>query len=350
MNQARSRRFRATLRDTWVLVREFREPLILFVITLLVGGWSFRLLSEYAGQPYMSLVEAVYDVLTMIFFQPVLDFPEQWYLQIYFFLMPALGLVILGRGVADFVVLLFNRSLRQAEWEAAVASTLSNHIIVCGLGHLGLRVVRELVGLQEDVVVIEANADSPRFTEVQRYGYPIIVGDGRDPEILRKAGLDRAEAMIVCTNNDLVNIQIAMRVREINPDIRLVMRMFDDEFAREMTERFRFSAVMSASALAAPAFAGAATGTEVLQTFQVDDTVLALSRLVVCPRSRLDGVTVGDVEDAFDLSIIVWQSGEIADDHPPHEARLQAGDILTVLATVPVLSDLSRWNRVNRQG
>jgi voltage-gated potassium channel len=261
--------------------------------------------------------------------------------------MPLLGLVILGHGVADFTVMLFNRSLRQEEWEAAVASTFNDHIIVCGLGNVGIRVVRELNAAGEDVVIIEKREGHPNFDEARNYGYPVLVGDARDDELLHRSGLERAEAFIVCTNDDLMNIQIAIRVRQINPDVRLVMRMFDDAFAREMTERFHFSAVLSASALAAPAFAGAATGTEILQTFQIGEMTMSLSRLNVCPKSRLDGATIGDVEEEFDLSIVVWQSGNEADDHPPHDVRLKANDTLTVLATAAELAKLSRWNRKN---
>jgi voltage-gated potassium channel len=347
VNRTGLRHLRAVLRDTWVLVREFRSPLALFVVTLLVGGWSFGALWRWAGHAPMLLVEAIYDVLMMIFFQPSITFPQEWYLQIYFFLMPVLGLVILGRGVADFTVMLFNRSLRQEEWEAAVASTFKNHIIVCGLGNVGIRVVRELTAAGEDVVIIEKRKENPNFDEARSYGYPVLVGDARDDDLLHQAGLKRAESFIVCTNDDLMNIQIAIRVRQINPEVRLVMRMFDDVFAREMTERFHFSAVLSASALAAPAFAGAATGTEILQTFQIGEMRMSLSRLVVCPKSRLDGATIGEVEEEFDLSIVVWQSGDVADDHPPGDVRLKADDTLTVLATTVGLAKLSRWNRKN---
>ena len=74
---------------------------------------------------------------------------------------------------------------------------------------------------------------------------------------------------------------------------------------------------------------------------------MSLSRLVVCPNSQLDGASIGEVEEAFDLSIVVWQSGDEADDHPPYYIRLKANDTLTVMATTAELAKLSRWNRKN---
>lgn len=340
------RHWRASARDTWVLLREFRTPLLLFLLTLFLGAWSFRILWNRSQPEMLSISEALYDVLTMIFFQSAVEFPSVWYLDIYFFIMPALGLVLLALGAADFVTLLFNRSSRQAKWEEAVASTISDHIIVCGLGRLGLRVVRELVGLDEDMVGIEYKENSPSFPEIRSYDVPILVGDARSAEILDKAGLMRAKAIIICTNDDLMNLQIAARIRERNKGIRIIMRMFDDEFARGMADRFDISAVLSASQLAAPAFAGAAIGAEIIQTFKVDDSVLVMGRVQVQPGSRLVGAVVSSVEHELDLSIILLQSGGAVDIHPQPEAILQPGDVIAVVADLPVIKQLaSQWNR-----
>jgi voltage-gated potassium channel len=345
--RSRWRRFRAAWRDTWVLLREFRGALLFFLTILAAGAISFMVLWNGSQTRSMGFFEAFYDVLTMTFFQPILDFPEQWYLDVYFFIMPVLGMIALARGVADFVALLFNRHLRQTQWEEAVASTFNNHIIIIGLGHLGLRVVRELILLDEDIVVIEAKADSPRFDELRPFDIPIIVGDGRNAEMLNKAGLERASALIICTNDDLMNLQIASRVREINTDIRLVMRMFDDQFARSMADRFGISAVMSASALAAPAFAGSAAGTEIVQTFTVEDNTLVMGRIEVQPGSRLDGMTVCDIEQLLDLSIIIHHSPNGIDIHPAPEVCLRAGDVVTVITSPLQIKQLaSHWNRL----
>lgn len=340
------RRWRASARDTWVLLREFRTPLLLFLLTLFLGAWSFQTLWNRSQPEVLGATEALYDVLTMIFFQSAVEFPGLWYLDIYFFVMPALGLVLLALGTADFVTLLFNRSSRQAKWEESVASIMSDHIIVCGLGRLGLRVVRELVSLDEDMVGIEYKEKSPSFTEVRSYNIPILVGDARNAEMLEKAGLMRAKAIIICTNDDLMNLQMTARIRERNKSIRIIMRMFDDEFARSMADRFDISAVLSASQLAAPAFAGAAIGAEIIQTFKVEERVLVMGRIEVQSGSRLVGAAVSSVEQELDLSIILLQSGGAVDVHPQPEAALQPGDVIAVVADLPVLKQLaSQWNR-----
>jgi voltage-gated potassium channel len=340
------RRTRAMLRDTWVLVREFWWILALFALTIVLSAISFQWLWNRSPLTPIRLIDAFYYVGTMLFFQPTLDFPREWYLDVYFFLMPLLGLIFLALGVADFAVLLVNRRLRQNKWEESVASTYSEHIIVAGLGHLGIRVVRELVRLDEDVVVIEMKTDNERIDEVRSHKIPVLIGDARSVDVLKKAGLDRALSVIVCTNNDLVNLQIGARIREIDKDVPLVMRLFNEEFAGSIAEPLNISAVMSASLLAAPAFAGAATRTNILQTFRVEDRVLAMGRIEVSPNSRLEGCTIATIGEELDVSVVLLQTDGQVDVHPEPDATLSAGNVIAVVAELPALKALTnQWNR-----
>ncbi len=342
------RRVGAALRDTWVLMREFRSGLILFTVVIVVGAITFRLLWNFSHDGNMRLIESLFHVLSMTFLQPTIDFPREWYLDMYFFVMPLLGLVALARGLADFGTLLFNRNNRFNQWEEALASTYSNHVIIAGLGHLGIRVLRELVVVGEDIVAIELKGDDPPAAEARDYDIPVIEGDARRPDVLRRAGLDRASALVICTNNDLVNLQIASRVRELNPDIRLVMRMFDDEFADTIAERFGLAAVMSSSGMSAPAFAGAASGTEIVQTFRVAGEVLAMGRIEVQAGSRLDGCVVEEIEHELDLSIVLHQSEGEVDVHPPPDERLAAGETIAVVGKLSQIRVMTtEWNRPN---
>ncbi|NDJ53524.1 MAG: hypothetical protein GYB68_10620, partial [Chloroflexi bacterium] len=349
----RNRFLRVLVRDTLLLIREFRWILLAFFIMIGLATFSFFILWNASSAPDngLSLTQTLFFIITMTFFEPTLDFQEvnAWYLQIYFFMMPLVGLIFLTLGVADFAVLLFNRRAREEQWEETVASTFSGHIIVVGLGHVGLRVVRELIILGEDIVVIEKDEIDDHFAEARSYDIPIIVADGRSEDSLRKAGIDKASGVIIATNNDLVNLEIASRIRENNPNIRLVMRMFDDDFAQVMAERFDISAVFSSSALAAPAFAGAATGTEIIQTFKVADTVLAMGRLEVQPGCRLDGATVREVETEVDVSVVFWQGANSAkiDVHPARDHLIRSGDTIAVVAGIPDIKRLaSEWNRM----
>ena len=124
------RQLRANLRDTAVLLREFRGALIAFGLILAAGTLAWQSLNRVAGRPEPALAEAAYTVLTMIALQAGVEFPDAWYLQAFFFVMPVLGLAILARGAADFAVLFFNRRARGEAWQVAVASTYTDHVVL----------------------------------------------------------------------------------------------------------------------------------------------------------------------------------------------------------------------------
>ena len=128
------RYLRASLRDTWVLVREFRNSLLLFAGLLLLGGlilWRFYVSPE-TGQG-LAFSQALYAVFTLTFFETTIPYPDGGPLQVFFFVVPILGLGVIAEGVIRFGVMLFNKQVRKGEWQVAVASTFRNHI----LQHLG---------------------------------------------------------------------------------------------------------------------------------------------------------------------------------------------------------------------
>src|SRR5512135_1088492 len=138
------RSWKATARDTSLLVGEFREPVLFFVFAMLGMGVLYYFSARQVNEPVGSLAESVYLMLTLTFLQPSGNFPSHPFLQSFFFLMPLIGVATLARGLADFGFLFFNRRGRSKEWEMAVASTFTRHTILVGLGHLGFRVVQKL--------------------------------------------------------------------------------------------------------------------------------------------------------------------------------------------------------------
>src|SRR5262249_46615314 len=77
----------------------------------------------------------------------------------------------------------------------------SGHIIVGGLGNVGFRVVEELRGQGEPVVVIEQNPHSPFISTARRLGAAVITGNAAVAEILRQARATTARAVVAATSN-----------------------------------------------------------------------------------------------------------------------------------------------------
>ena len=108
-----------------------------------------------------------------------------------------------------------------------IATTMEDHIVVCGLGNVGIRVVQHLRRMNEEVVCIESDGEGRFLQEVEGAQVPVLIGDCRVVKTLEGANIDKAKAVICVTNNDLTNLEAALTARELNPKIRVVMRMFD---------------------------------------------------------------------------------------------------------------------------
>ncbi len=340
------RRWNLRLRETLVLLRQFRTALLAFVLAILGGGLLYWALARQAGESHpASLPESFFLILAMIFLQANADFPQAWYLALFFFLMPVIGLAILSQGIADFGVLLFNRRARGEAWQVAVAETFSNHIVIVGLGHLGFRVARALHQLGESFVAIELDPEADLVSHVQEWNVPIIRGDANKYDVLRNARVDRAHTIVIVTSDDTMNLQIAIHARAVNPQVRTIVRLFDDDFAREVRLAFGITAAYSASALAAPAFAAAAANLELAAPVNAGGRALNMTHLTLGPASALAGQCVGQVESAYDVSVVLLRHGDKAELHPTDEAVLHAGDEITVFADSGALHRLNRQNR-----
>jgi Trk K+ transport system NAD-binding subunit len=326
-------------RETLILMGEFRRPVLTFTIAIIGLGIIYHSLARQAGEPLGSLPEAVYLMLTLTFLQPNGNFPHVTILQIFYFLMPVIGVITLAQGLAEFGVMLFNRRARSKEWEMAVASTYDKHTVLVGLGHLGYRVVEELHAMQESIVVIEIKPNAEMNSTVRDLRIPVIQDDATHLAALEAAGVRRAKTIILATQNDSLNLQIAVKTRTLNKNIQVVIRIFDPDFAQSLHEQFGFIA-LSATGMAAPVFAAAATGADVTNPISIEGKQLSLARLTISPHSQLAEKTVGFVEDNYHMNIILVRHDHQSKMHPSDNATLIVGD------TIAVLSELEPLNRL----
>jgi voltage-gated potassium channel len=337
------REWKATFRDTLLLLNEFKEPLLIFIGAILIFGATYYRLAILFNEPVETYAEAIYLMLTLAFLQPNGDFPNQPLLQIFYFIMPLVGLVTLALGLTEFGILLFNRRSRNKEWEMAVASTYNRHTILVGLGHLGYRVVQKLHDMEENVVIIEANPKVDTMATVRKMGLPVIEEDATRPSVLEMAGVKKAKTIVLCAQNDAMNLQIALKARSINRDIQVVIRIFDEDFANSLQQQFGFSA-LSATGMAAPVFAAAAAGVDVTNPISIEGQQLSLARLSISPTSDLSGRTVGFIEDNYHLNIVLLRHDHESEMHPTDSRLVNGGDMIAALGGPEQLSHLIHDN------
>ena len=221
------------------------------------------------------------------------------------------------------------------------ASLMRNHVVLCGLGKVGLRIARELQLLKEPFVVIEKDREDEFIVDMQNEDVPVIFGDARHRHTLEKANVAHSQAIILATDDDLANLDAALTAREIKPDIKVVMRLFDDTLARKLTTAFQLTAISTAQ-VSAPAFAAAATGRNVLHAFQIDGQLLHVADVRV---ERLAGRKLVEVEKEFELSVVLHRNPSHKDFLPQHERPLEKGDTIVVMSPMERLRKLEDANR-----
>jgi Trk K+ transport system NAD-binding subunit len=150
--------------------------------------------------------------------------------------------------------------------------------------------------------------------------------------------------VVIVTSDDTLNLQIAIHARAINPQVRTIVRLFDDDFAREVRTAFGITAAYSASALAAPAFAAAAANLEPAQSLAVEGRQLNMGQLRLAAGSPLAGQAIGSVESHYDLSVVLLRRDGLAELHPSDDTRLAAGDEITLFADSPTLHRVKALN------
>ena len=128
------------------------------------------------------------------------------------------------------------------------------HVIVCGLGRLGYFVVQGLLQRGHKVLVIERSADASAIAHLRSQGVDVYVGDARDPRVLHETRAARALAMFCLVSDDFVNLEIGLNARSLRPDLRLILRIFDEDMSLRIREELDIHLSMSMSAIADEAF------------------------------------------------------------------------------------------------
>ena len=126
-----------------------------------------------------------------------------------------------------------------------------DHVVVVGLGQVGMRLCLLLRACKIPLIAIEADENGERVGIAKELGLPVVIGRGADPSVMRRLSLHRARAVAAVTADDLENISVAMTARGIHPGIRTVMRVGDGKVANETRSLLALGLVRDVHRLAA---------------------------------------------------------------------------------------------------
>ncbi|MFF3847015.1 NAD-binding protein [Streptomyces sp. NPDC002328] len=193
---------------------------------------------------------------------------------------------------------------------------LGGHVVLLGLGKIGTRVLTRLRELGIPVVCVEATPEARGVAEARRLRVPVVLGDVTQEGVLEAAKIGRAHALLAVTSSDTTNLEAALYARSLRPDLRVVLRLYDDDFATAVYRTLRaahpqaLTRSRSVSHLSAPSFAGAMMGRQILGAIPVERRVLLFAALEVGGYGQLAGRTVGEAFRAGYWRVLALDAGE----------------------------------------
>ena len=212
---------------------------------------------------------------------------------------------------------------------------LEQHVIVCGYGRVGRHVCADLLGGGVPFVVIDRQ-DAPLAAARDAGAHPVL-GDATADAILRRAGIERARALVAVAGTDPDNVLITMTARLLHPALPIVARAEEEATVPKLL-RAGATRTVSPHAIVGGRMAQAVLRPAVLDFIEVATRKghpdLQMEEQLVCPGSPLDGKTVGTSGLRSRLGLILVaikrRDGHLAF-NPGDDAAVAAGDTLIIL-------------------
>lgn len=252
-------------------------------------------------------------------------------------------IVVSGFGVAIFTAvssidyLLDVSEDRKKKTMEKRAAQLSDHVIICGWGRVGRGTWHELSAAGIDSVIVESKG--PRADAAEAAGALVIRGDATHNDVLELAGIHSAQALIAVVADDSDNLVIALSVKALAPDLRVICRATEPESERKL-RLAGADAVVAPQAVGAERLAQLAVRPELAQIFDVvvggSPLEFHVEEVDVQSRCALDRKTIKESRirqrtGALILAIEGKDGSMVV--NPDPGTRITAGDRLVLVGT-----------------
>ncbi len=232
-------------------------------------------------------------------------------------------------------------------------------LLICGYNDLAALTLQILEDFGQRAVVV---APGPRPSSLKE-PWQYVEGDPHQPEVLRRAGIERIKVALLLEDNDQANFELALLIRDLNPQARIVSRLFNTGLARYLDSILPQHFSLSVAGLAAPAFALKAVSDEFVGYFELpqleaqpatvppeladplyfgapqETTLWNVVELTIGYNSRLLHMPLSELEETFGARVLFhypvdglsdFSESRVFDDFD-HEAELLEGDRVLVI-------------------
>ena len=296
-----------------------------------IEGWDF------GDSLYMSVI-----TLTAVGYSEVRPLTESGR----YFTMVMLGLGVSWLGVwfalvTSFLVELDVRNYLRRRRIMKEIESLSAHVILCGAGRTGRRVIEELLPSKRAFVVIEhdpTHVQSAR--EIAGEELLVVEGDANHDQTLLQAGIERASALLAALGRDEDNVYVCLSARALNPELTIIVRAYEEE-SHEKLYRAGADHVVSPNVTGALRMASVLLRPSVVSFLDVatrsPGMSLRMEQSTVGAGSDLAGKSLAEanIREATGLIVIAVGKREHPDGgyifNPGADTLLETGDDLIVL-------------------
>jgi len=214
--------------------------------------------------------------------------------------------------------------------------SFTDHYIVCGFGRVGRQVSRDLRDAGAQHVVIDPNPANREAAVAA--GIPLIESEASDDEVLKHAGIDRAQGVIACVDSDAENIFITLTARELRSDIMIIARASAEDSEKKLL-RAGADRVISPYKTSGAAMARLALRPQVGGALDVAD--YRMEEIEVSQDCQVVGMTVGAVSGPAVIVAIRHPDGRL-ETQPPEPTVLNVGDMVIAMGPPDAVEQLDR--------
>jgi Trk K+ transport system NAD-binding subunit len=316
---------------------QVRRVAVLYSITVLIllaiGTFLFQ--QHYPG---ISLWAAFFDTAILLLggygdlfsnFQQAEPIP--WWLRLF-----ALGLTLVGTAFVGVLYAILTQALLASKFQFIQHRPPvphQDHIVIIGLGRIGQQVADLLQDLRQPLVgmTLGMDADAAFLPHL-----PIVTSNLNTA--LEQANCLTAKSVALVTTDEILNIEIALMIQQINPDCRLIVRTAGQQSIELLPQILPQAQILDIHRVAAEAFAGSAFGENIINLFRFNNQTILVTEYQIDPIDTLNGLLLADVAYGYEaMPILHQQPDRLATFLPPDDLRLHVGDRLIVLVTIDAL-------------
>ncbi|BAY78725.1 TrkA-N [Nostoc linckia NIES-25] len=254
----------------------------------------------------------------------------------------SLGLTLTGVGFIGVLYALLTDALLSSRFQFFKSYQplipVKNHVVLIGLNRVGQRVAALLEEFKQPLVGISNTAlDADFFHKI-----PLIIDSIADA--LGRVNLATSKSVVVVTNDDMENLEIALMVHAQSPTTSVIIRTYDRNFRDNVARLFPYAQVICTSAISAEVFAAAAFGENILSLFNFDSQTILVVEYAIEVGDTLNGLLLAEVAYGYGVVPILYQSFKRSPVKlmPSDNIQLAIGDRLIVLANTNSLQRIER--------